>query len=275
MRNVFVGRENELEQFRHTLGKQQNNEENWANTFLVCGVGGMGKSTLCGKFVEIAETEFPHLVRIVIDWDLCKSRGSTFTPEELLDTISREFLNAFPKDMKPYLGAKKDIRKVQEKIEKLLEQKRQDLGTVSEIAGDVTTATTGSKTLGRVVKTSLGLIGKALSAIDENYLKERAGVSEDKLLLYKYPVSMLARSLLDCIRTITEEKENRVLLLFDTCELIVQFEEWFTDHLLIPLVNGNPNVILIFSGRHYPYTQRTVVIDGESIDIRGMADRMS
>lgn len=277
-KKVFVGRENELEQFRHTLDKLQaehDNEEPYANTILVYGVGGMGKTSLCNKFTDIRESEFPSITHITIDWDLCKSRGSTFTPEELLDTVAREFLKRLHKEMEPYKNAKKDIKKVQEKIERLLERQRQSLDSVSKVADEVTTAQTGSKIAGTAVSTGLGLIGKLLSARDEKYLKEKAGVSDEKLLLYKDPVSALAYRLLGCIRTITEKKDKRIVLLMDTCELIVRVEEWFTDHFLIPLADGNPNIVLIFSGRHNPYTQRTIVIDGQSMDIRGMADRMS
>lgn len=277
-KKVFVGRENELEQFRHTLDKLQaehDNEEPYANTILVYGVGGMGKTSLCNKFTDISESEFPSITHITIDWDLCKSRGSTFTPEELLDTVAREFLDHLPKEMQPYKNAKKDIKKVQEKIERLLERQRQSLDSVSKVADEVTAAQTGSKIAGTAVSTGLGLIGKWLSARDEKYLKEKAGVSDEKLLLYKDPVSALAYRLLGCIRTITEKKDKRIVLLMDTCELIVRVEEWFTDHFLIPLVDGNPNIVLIFSGRYNPYTQRTIVIDGQNIDIRGMADRMS
>jgi hypothetical protein len=104
--------------------------------------------------------------------------------------------------------------------------------------------------------------------------KEKAGVSDDDLFFYKDPVSMLARRLVDCAKTITAKKDKRIVLMMDTCELIVHVEEWFTGRLLIPLVDRKPNIVLIFSGRYNPYTQRTVVIDGHARDIRGMADRM-
>jgi len=242
-KKVFVGRENELEQFRQTMRKLQEEhtkKEPYANAILVYGVGGMGKTFLCRKFIDIIETEFPSILPIYIDWDMCKNRGSTFTPEELLDILHRELNAHFPKEMKPYLGAKKDIKKEQEKIERLLEQKRQSLDTVSQTAAEVTSEITGNKHLGTLVKTGLGLMGKAFSALDEKFLKEKP-----------------------------------VILLLDTCELIVHVEEWLTDRYLIPLLEENPNFVLVFSGRYNPYTQRTIEIDGHTLDIRGMADRMS
>lgn len=129
-RKVFVGRENELALFRQTLEKltaSRPEAETYANTFLVYGVGGMGKTALCKRFVEIAEGEFPQLTPLYIDWDRRKNRGSTFTPEELMDTVAGELGRRFTKEMKTYGSAVKGIKKVQEKIEGLLEQKRQTL----------------------------------------------------------------------------------------------------------------------------------------------------
>ncbi len=277
-KKVFVGRENELEQFRQTMRKLQaghTKEQPYANTILVYGVGGMGKTFLCRKFIDIIESEFPSLLPIYIDWDMCKNLGSTFTPEELLDILHNELKTHFPKEMKPYLGAKKDIKEEQEKIERLLEQKRQPLETVSETAAEVTTDITGNKHLGTLVKTGLSLMGKAFSALDEKFLREKAGVSDESIRLYKDPVSGLARRLLECTRAIAAKKEKPVVLLLDTCELIVHVEEWFTDRYLIPLLEENPYFVLVFSGRYNPYTQRTIVIAGHTLDIRGIADHMS
>ncbi len=87
-KKIFVGRENELDQFRQTMNKlvaQQGNEHPYANTILVYGVGGMGKTTICKKFTDLVETEFPSVVHITIDWDRARNSGSTFEPEGLLD----------------------------------------------------------------------------------------------------------------------------------------------------------------------------------------------
>ncbi|MCP5104716.1 MAG: hypothetical protein GY950_15130, partial [bacterium] len=170
---------------------------------------------------------------------------------------------------------KKGIKKIQEEIERKLDHQKQSLGTVSNIAGTVAAAQTGNPAVGTTVSKGLGFLGKMLSSKDERYLKEKEGVSDEKLLLYKDPVAVLARHLLECIDAITTKKNERLLLLLDTCELIVHVEEWFTDHFLIPLADGNANVVLIFSGRYNPYTQRTIERDGKTMDIRGMADRMS
>ncbi len=277
-RKVFVGRENELALFRQTLEKLQASQPEaaaYANTFLVYGVGGMGKTALCRRFLEIVEGEFPQLTPLCIDWDLRKNRGSTFTPEELLDRVAGELNRHFVKEMKPYASAKKGIKKVQENIERLLEQKRQTLDTVAKIAGAVAAGTTQNPISGEVVTMGLNLVGRGLSALDEKYLKERAGVGDDMLRLYRDPASGLADTLLDCIGKITAKKRRRLVLLLDTCEWLVPSEEWFMSRFLIPLVEKNPHLVLVFSGRHNPYSQRTVTIEGRSYLIRGMGDYLS
>jgi tetratricopeptide (TPR) repeat protein len=277
-RKVFVGRENELALFRQTLEKLQASQPEaaaYANTFLVYGVGGMGKTALCKRFLEIVEGEFPQLTPLCIDWDRCKNPGSTFTPEELLDTVAGELKRHFVREMKPYGSAKEGIKKVQENIERLLEQKRQTLDTVAKIAGAVAAGTTQNPISGEVVTMGLNLVGRGLSALDEKYLKERAGVGDDMLQLYRDPASGLADTLLDCIRKITAKKKRQLVLMLDTCEWIVPSEEWFMSRFLIPLVEKNPHLVLVFSGRHNPYSQRTVTIEGRSHLIRGMGDYLS
>lgn len=71
---------------------------------------------------------------------------------------------------------------------------------MARTAGKVVAGGTQNKILGEVVTMGLNLVGKGLSALDEKYLKERAGVSDDMLRLYRDPASGLADTLLDCIR---------------------------------------------------------------------------
>lgn len=275
MKKVFVGRENELEYFRQTMKKLQDSSaegQPFAKTILVYGVGGMGKTFLLRKFCDILENEFPDFLCIFIDWDTYKTRGSTFTPEELLDIIHNVFINHFPKEMKPYRGAKKDIQKEHERIARLLEQKRQFLDPVAGAAGDVTADITGNKHLGTALTLGLGFLGKGLSALDEKFLRERAGVSDENVRLYKDPCAALARRLLECIAAGAAKKDKRIVLLFDTGEWIVRVEEWFTKSFLKPLVEENHRTAVVFSGRFNTYNQRTVMIDGQTLDIRGMAD---
>ncbi len=215
---------------------------------------------------------------VFVDWDLCKNHGSTFTPEELLDAVARELEEDFHNEMKPYSGAKKDIKQEQEKIQKILDRNMQFLEQVGGLAEKTMTVGIGIPILGSLASTGLSFIGKGLSAADEKILKERAGISDDKWRLFKDPAAALADCLLECIEKITAKKDRCMILILDTCELIAETEEWFTERFLVKLINENRNVAVVFSGRNNPYSQRSVKIGGQSREIReirGMADLLS
>ncbi len=273
---IFVGRENELEFFRRTLDKlvkQSNNREPYANTILVCGVGGMGKSSLCAKFVDIVKAEYPDVVQINVDWDRYK-HGCTFSPSELLDILCDEIPDEFSKDIKLYLDVKKDIKKVEEEIIRLLDESEKFMDAVGKAAPTVTTAIGGQPEVGMAISAGVSVVGKTLQKFQEKYLKEKRGVSDEKLLLYNNPESVLAIRLREALTSITTKKKKRILIVLDTCELIRQSEEWFVDHFLVPLTDGNPNVILVFSGRDNIRDDRIATVDGRTLPIRGIANKL-
>ena len=121
----FVGRENERLQFKQIINAAKYNADTndlFTNTILIYGVGGMGKSTLCKKFLDIAKVEFPKMIRVYIDWEA--KTGYTYTPTELLDIIYIELKVYFGKELEPYLKAKKDIKSIQDEIGKILEKEK-------------------------------------------------------------------------------------------------------------------------------------------------------
>jgi len=68
---IFIGRENELEQFERIMNRlvqSPDRNEPYVNTILIYGVGGMGKTYLCRKFLEIARMKYPKVVRMHVDW---------------------------------------------------------------------------------------------------------------------------------------------------------------------------------------------------------------
>ncbi|GAJ24228.1 unnamed protein product, partial [marine sediment metagenome] len=77
-----------------------------------------------------------------------------------------------------------------------------------------------------LVSEGFGFLGKFLKAKDEDRLRKKWGVSEDKLLLYKDPESILANFLRECINTITTKRKKPILMVLDSCELIRLSEAW-------------------------------------------------
>jgi len=273
---IFIGRENELEQFIRTMDalvQSPDRRETYANTILVYGVGGMGKTYLCRRFLEIAKTKYPQVVRMNVDWGT--KAGCTFTPVELLDILCGELKHEFTKEIHPYLNAKKDIKKTQEEINRLLERDKELMDSAKPIVSSVATAVSGQPPIGALVSEGFGFLGKFLGAKDEDRLKKKWGINDEELLLYKNPESVLANHLRECINTITTKKKKQILMILDTCELIRRSEEWLMDHFLVPLLDNSRSVILVYSGRDNIYNLRTVTIREQSKKVYGFADRLT
>lgn len=270
----FVGRENEQLQFKQiirAITKKSDGNELYTNVVLIYGVGGMGKSTLCRRFLEIANAEYPEMTKVYIDWWRLKT-GFTYTPAELLDTIYNELRVDFSKQLEPYIKAKKDIKVVQDEIDKILERDKGLIESAQPIATTIATATTGNPTIGAAVSGGLSFLGKWLSVANENRLKHKWGVNDEKLSLYKTPEEGLANHLIDGINKITSKAKHKILLVFDTCEVMRQSEEWLMNRFLVPMLNKNQSVILVYSGRDNTYTQRHITINEQTTLVKGFAD---
>ncbi|MCK4734298.1 MAG: tetratricopeptide repeat protein [Methanophagales archaeon] len=274
---IFIGRENELEQFRRTMDTlipSPKSGEYYANTILIYGFGGMGKTELCRKFLEIAKTKYPEVVQTAINW-LDKKEGCSFTPIELVDIFSDELKDKFPKEMKPYFDIKSRIRTNKEKIETLLERDKDLIDTTKPVISAAVTAVTGQPSIGPVVSEGFASFGKSLSNEFKKRLKKRWNVSDEELQLYEKPETILVKYLLQCITTITSKRKKKILIVLDTCELIRRSEAWLMDYFLVPLADNNPNVVLIYSGRDNAYTLHTVTIDGQTKKVYGFADKLT
>ncbi|GAH99428.1 unnamed protein product, partial [marine sediment metagenome] len=84
----------------------------------------------------------------------------------------------------------------------------------------------------------------------------------------------LAHNLVKCMLEITKKYNKKILFIFDSCELIFNFEEWFICNFLILLINENPNIVLIFSRQFDTYLQDMSNINKKSLIIREFADKI-
>ncbi len=82
--DIFIGREREKNEFKRSLSSILNHtspvsEPDWAQVFLVCGEGGMGKSTLLGEYVRLCEERGDNLFWLYVDWEFAgvDSQGGT------------------------------------------------------------------------------------------------------------------------------------------------------------------------------------------------------
>jgi tetratricopeptide (TPR) repeat protein len=257
-----------------TLIQSPKSGEYYANTILIYGFGGMGKTELCRKFLEIRKAKYPEVVRVAVDW-LDKKEGCSFTPTELVDIFSDELKDVFSKEMKPYFDIKNRIRTNKVKIENLLERDKVLMDTTKPVVSAVATAVTGQPFIGTGVSEGVASFGKLLNNEFKTRHIKKGNVSIEELQLYEKPETILVKYLLQCITTITSKRKKKILIVLDTCELIRRSEAWLVDYFLVPLVDNNPNVVLIYSGRDNTYRTRTVTIDGQRKNVRGFADTLT
>ncbi len=262
---IFVGREKEIREFRQMLeklcvGSEQQNS--FDNTIVIYGVAGMGKTRLCEEFMRIAggKSRYSRLVQVSVNWESSKECGE---PEELLETISHQFEKPFPKEIKPYKNARKGLKKVEEEIAQQEQQSKNVFKSTQETLKNLTEAQ-GTKTVGKVIAAVCSFGGMLLSTI---YWKRKF-----KLIAGEQPD--LAQCLCDCITTIADKKGRQLLLIMDACELIGQHEKWLIDNFLIPLVNGNPYVALVFSGQHNVERQHRLFIGGQEQIVSGFEKKI-
>lgn len=272
----FVGRESEQQQFRQIILSSKHNSYNdtfFTNVILIYGVGGMGKTTMCKKFREIAITEFSEMTSIYIDWET--KTGYTYSPTELLDTIYNELKGTYSKELEPYLKSKKDIKSIQDEINKILEKEKGMIDAAQPIASTIATTATSNPIVGAAVTGGFNILGKIFGNIEESRLKSKWGLQDEKLLSYKDPEMVLANTLIECIDKITEKGKHKLLITLDTCEVIRLSEQWLMNHFLVPILNKNNNVILIYSGRDNTYNQRNITINDQTILVKGFADKLT
>lgn len=272
----FIGRESEQLQFKQILKAAKgiaDTNDLFTNAILIYGVGGMGKSSLCRKFLEIAKTEFPEMTKAYIDWG--SKTGYTYTPSELLDTIYNELKVHYNKELELYLKAKKDIKSIRDEIDKILEKEKGMIDMAQPIATTIATTATSNPIVGAAVSGGFNLLGKILGNAEESRLKSKWGIKDERLLFYKNPETCLANCLIEGIDKITEKGKHKILLMLDTCEIIKHSEQWLMNHFLVPILNKNKNVLLVYSSRDNTYNQRNITINEQTILVKGFADKLT
>ncbi len=272
----FVGREIEQQHFRQIILSSKHDNHNdtfFTNVVLIYGFGGMGKTTMCKKFREIAKIEFSEMTSIYIDWEA--KTGYTYSPTELLDTIYNELKAYYAKELEPYLKHKKDIKSIQEEVDKILEKSKGMLDATQPIASTIATTTTGNPILGAPITGGFNILGTIIGNIEESRLKNKWGLKDDKFLSYENPELILADCMIECIEKITNSGTQKLLFILDTCEVIKLSEQWFINHFLVPMINKNNHVILIYSGRENTYNQRNITINDQTVLVKGFADKLT
>ena len=110
--------------------------------------------------------------------------------------------------------------------------------------------------------------------ITQQLLFNSLGLTSSEILLHENPDVWLSHELIKCVDNISAITSTRLLFIWDTCELIRSHEEWIMNHFLVPILNDNSNIGLVYSGRENSATFRTITLNREQVNVRGFSDKL-
>ncbi len=233
--STFVGREQQLDQFRYNLALPP---EDWYFLFNIWGQGGVGKSTLLRQFRKLAE--HTGCITAVID------EGTTSVPEAMGRLAEQLGQQGHP------------LKQFSERY-KVFRQKKQELEADLEAPQGL------SAFLGRTAaKAGLGLAkqipgsGAVTPFLDEEVISTQAGewaafvaqrlTNKDEVRLMNHPEAVLTPLFLEDLSQIAAQVN--LLLAFDTYERTSDFLDGWLREILTGQHGELPlNLLLVIAGR--------------------------
>ncbi len=268
-RRLFLGRVEEQEQFRAALKKTLHppRGETLPYVVLLYGDGGVGKTTLAHRFLDIARNEPPFegkVYTLYLDWEAERERDTRLR-------VGREHIDAETVFDTLYTAvqrqgwAKKHFQAYREALEKRKEAERQAAAALSSGEGRDDMAalrSAGAETLAKLLRVSLP-IGESGEKLAQTFLEagirvgaEQAAALRGKLEarlrarlgvelydLYVNPHEMLARALADGFRRLSHRRA--VLVVLDTYEIVDRADPW----LRLVLQAAGPRLLWLLGGR--------------------------
>jgi Cdc6-like AAA superfamily ATPase len=277
MKEIFVGREEEIKKFtenfeKHSMPKKEFwdfknkikvKNEDFYKLFLIYGDGGFGKSALARVFSEQAISIFKErqedLKVITIDWD---NAGRIDSFRQVLDRIYSKLLEqqyGIGKYFKGYGKAIENLVKIQKKIEeKRKESEGLDIGegaakgiqtvvgyipTVGDTAKKLMETEMAEKFTAKVVNYTVQAGEKQIG----DWIKSRNILNEEEYRLWLDQKNFLIQEFVKGFKEAS--KENAILLVIDTYEKIDQFDEDLYLFFLQVLKEITNRITIIVSGR--------------------------
>ncbi|RME71689.1 MAG: hypothetical protein D6784_14780, partial [Chloroflexi bacterium] len=270
-RQSFIGRVQEQRQFRIALEGLLAHHRQWlAQTgqsappwtedagphddtypriFLVQGAGGIGKSWLTRRCLDIAagaETSPPVLTL----YDDLSLESAVLTPTDLLNRLYRRLVEAGQS------GAAQIFRQTQTRLSELSER-------VSRFRAD-------HPALWQSLQEQAGASQPPQSAADLLLARmaQDGLLSPEELEDLQTPHQTLARGLVTALQTIIARQP--LVIALDNLESIVPLEPFLRDHLVLPTVHLP--LLWILSGRNNLADERTVQVEGQTRTHKGYRD---
>ena len=219
--------EKHLPTFSKLFRKEPSDGVNSPHIFLLYGEGGMGKSSLSRRLEEITQAEFAKAWQAVrIDWEEERDKyldlqvgADQIKPETVLAVLQKN-LEVLGGNFRDYLNAKRDLEKIEEKLDRELRAKEGAEKYRSLIGGGLGLAISGLRKMPGVDQLITDEAAKQAkdggTAALVGLLQEKLSLAERKL--FASPTVQLAEALGRGIRELTAGKPTVIFL--DTYEIV-------------------------------------------------------
>jgi tetratricopeptide (TPR) repeat protein len=305
-RTTFVGRVREQQQFRDALDRLLDDHQRWRQradelgrhfdpdampkdetyprAIILHGIGGIGKTRLTRRFLDIAEgdSQPPALTcytDVSLGWPILE-------PMDLMKRLHNLLVEkGFKAQLASYRDARNRAPEVRERVLRYKEQNRERwesiVSAVSGLAAKGAQAYATARGLpvddastefaGTVLSETLHG-GAAATAQAWDWLMERmqteGELTNDEVQLFRDPAAAQAAKLVDGLLNVAVQRP--LIIALDTLEVLVRLEPFLRDHLVLPTQHAP--ILWILSGRHNLAQERTVTLDAQRRIIKGYRD---
>ena len=247
--------EKHLPTFSKPFRKEPSDGVNSPHIFLLYGEGGMGKSSLSRRLEEITQAQFAKDWQAVrIDWEEERDKyldlqvgADQIKPETVLAVLQKN-LEILGGNFRDYLNAKRDLEKIEEKLDRELRAKEGAEKYRSLIGGGLGLATGLLRKIPGVDQLiasdeAAKQVKDAGTAALVGLLQEKLSLGERKL--FANPTVQLAEALGRGLRELTAGKPTVIFL--DTYEIVDRPD---CDYVLRQVIkSAGTNIVWVIAGR--------------------------
>ena len=257
-------------------------DNSYANIFLPYGIGGIGKSWLTRRCLDLAQG-IPYDLPILTLYEDVSYGAPVLEPVHLLDRLAHRLDQfGYGADLAGYHQAQADLPHVVDRVTRFQFEHRDQWDNMLRIATEM--AARGRLKAGyqSFAETSLAFthasgaevsgsdaptLAKAYDLLLEKMQSQQAIEATD-VALFRNPPAALAAQLVRALTRIVSE--SPLVIGLDNLEFIVSLEPLIRDCLVIP-TNHAP-LIWILSGRYNLADERVVLLNGEQQTFKGYRD---